>query len=60
MARAIASGGIANLSMDATIWAFASEIVMDPAKFVRVKPGEGFGKAADIQGMPHPRGRTES
>ena len=34
------SGGIANLSIDATIWAFASESVMDSAKFVRVKPGE--------------------
>jgi hypothetical protein len=38
----------------------ASESVMDSAKFVRVKPGEGFGKAADTQRMPHPRGSTES
>ena len=40
MARAIAFGGIANLSMDATVCAFACGSVIDSAKFVRVKPGE--------------------
>jgi hypothetical protein len=40
MARAIASGGIANLSRDSASWAFTSGFVTPSAKFVRTKPGE--------------------
>jgi hypothetical protein len=35
----MASGGMANLSIEAEICALASELVTDSAKFVRVKPG---------------------
>jgi len=40
IARAIASGGIANLSRDSASLAFTSGFVTDSAKFVRTKPGE--------------------
>src|SRR5439155_688577 len=39
-ARAIASGGIANLSREVSSWAFTSGLVTAAAKFVRTKPGE--------------------
>jgi hypothetical protein len=40
MARAIASAGIAKLSIDAAIWALTSGLFTDSAKFVWTKPGE--------------------
>jgi len=40
IARAIASGDIANLSRDAASWAFTSRFVTPSVKFVRTKPGE--------------------
>src|SRR6266571_3760755 len=40
IARAIASGAIANLSRDAASWAFTSGFVTPSVKFVRTKPGE--------------------
>jgi hypothetical protein len=39
-ARAIASGGMANLSRDSTSWVFTSGFVTASAKFVWTKPGE--------------------
>jgi hypothetical protein len=48
IARAIASGGIANLSRDSASLAFSSGFVSESAKFVRTKPGEMIVTRSDL------------